>query len=215
MDEFMLINQVKEELCYISSDFLNELQNCKRKKSQRDPNHFAIDTFGGRLKKQFVLPDFHKIMKGYVKSDNSEVLAHEQILAMESERFAVPEVLFHPNDIGIDQAGIVESTWQSLQSLSQLDMGLAASNIVLTGGNINLPNLSQRFETEIRPDVPDMFAMKIYAPTQPEFYAYRGAHHFVTKELKNGTLSSSHMVSKSEYQEFGHFYCNRQFNDSW
>eukprot|EP01035_Chromulina_nebulosa_P038115 gene38115-51475_t len=36
---------------------------------------------------------------------------------METERFAVPELLFQPSDIGINQAGIVEATWQSLQKL--------------------------------------------------------------------------------------------------
>lgn len=36
---------------------------------------------------------------------------------MDTERFAVPELLFQPSDIGINQAGIVEATWQSLQKL--------------------------------------------------------------------------------------------------
>ena len=36
---------------------------------------------------------------------------------METERFCVPELLFRPSDIGIDQAGVAEAAWQSLQSL--------------------------------------------------------------------------------------------------
>jgi hypothetical protein len=36
---------------------------------------------------------------------------------METERFAVPEVLFNPIDIGLDEAGVAEATWQSLRSL--------------------------------------------------------------------------------------------------
>jgi len=38
---------------------------------------------------------------------------------MEIERFSVPEVLFHPPDIGLDMAGIAEATWQSLSQLDQ------------------------------------------------------------------------------------------------
>ena len=40
-----------------------------------------------------------------------------KVLTMDTERFAVPELLFQPSDIGINQAGIVEATWQSLQKL--------------------------------------------------------------------------------------------------
>ena len=41
----------------------------------------------------FVLPDFQKIMKGYIKSPDSLTLENEQILTLETERFSVPEVL--------------------------------------------------------------------------------------------------------------------------
>lgn len=39
---------------------------------------------------------------------------------MESERFTVPELLFHPSDIGMDQAGVAEATSQSLDLLSKV-----------------------------------------------------------------------------------------------
>lgn len=44
----------------------------------------------------------------------------EQVLAMETERFCVPELLFNPGDIGIDQAGVAETASQSLQALNQV-----------------------------------------------------------------------------------------------
>jgi actin-related protein 6 len=78
------------------------------------------DIFGGKLKKSFVLPDFHHIMKGYVKADDEPVMKEEQLLVMETERFAVPELLFSPIDIGLNQAGIPEATWQSLSSLQDV-----------------------------------------------------------------------------------------------
>lgn len=39
---------------------------------------------------------------------------------METERFCVPELLFNPGDIGIDQAGVAETASQSLQALNQV-----------------------------------------------------------------------------------------------
>ena len=40
-------------------------------------------------------------------------------------------------------------------------MGLAASNIVLTGGNVKFPNFEERFLSEIRPLIPDVFPIKV------------------------------------------------------
>lgn len=39
---------------------------------------------------------------------------------METERFTVPELLFHPSDVGIEQAGIAESISQCIQSLTMV-----------------------------------------------------------------------------------------------
>jgi hypothetical protein len=58
---------VKENLCYISLDFLGELTASKvvrgkekhraRGQEKREP----LDWMGGKLKKSFVLPDFSKV----------------------------------------------------------------------------------------------------------------------------------------------------------
>jgi hypothetical protein len=39
---------------------------------------------------------------------------------METERFSVPELLFQPTDIGLQQAGLSESCWQALQFLHEV-----------------------------------------------------------------------------------------------
>lgn len=41
----------------------------------------------------------------------------EQILRLVNERFAVPEMLFHPADIGIQEKGIPEAIVDSVESL--------------------------------------------------------------------------------------------------
>lgn len=43
----------------------------------------------------------------------------EQILRLVNERFAVPETLFHPSDIGIQEMGIPEAIVDSVQSLPE------------------------------------------------------------------------------------------------
>ena len=39
---------------------------------------------------------------------------------MESERFTLPEVLFHPSDIGINQMGVVEATGEAIKCLREV-----------------------------------------------------------------------------------------------
>ncbi len=39
---------------------------------------------------------------------------------METERLCVPELLFFPTDIGLNQAGVAEATWQSLRSFDKV-----------------------------------------------------------------------------------------------
>lgn len=252
MDEFLLINQVKEELSYISKDFLTELQSAKQSAAQRRSRPL-LDTNGQLLKKFFVLPDFHHVMKGYVKEDqmtsSSSISsstssgsssgknksninsgsskgdsssqhqqqqqhtgnAGDQVLSLDIERFTVPEVLFRPSDIGIDQAGIAEATWQSLSSLNQVEMGLAAQKILLVGGNMKIPNMKERFQTELRSFVPDIFSMEVILPENPQFYSWHGGAHYVGDLRAQGRLEEL-AVSRQEYLEKGQHYCNDKLN---
>jgi actin-related protein 6 len=117
MDEFKLMDQVKEDLCYVSTDFMNEFKQSKLLRSQ------AKDYNGSKLKKYFVLPDFHTVMKGFVKPDDEAMRPNdEQLLTMETERFSIPEVLFHPSDIGLHMAGIPEACQQSMQRLQPVSL---------------------------------------------------------------------------------------------
>lgn len=43
----------------------------------------------------------------------------EQILRLTNERFAVPEILFNPSDIGIQEMGIPEAIVYSIQNLPE------------------------------------------------------------------------------------------------
>ena len=47
---------------------------------------------------------------------------------METERFCVPELLFNPADIGIDQGGIAETIAQSLKCLDMVRDWLSSTD---------------------------------------------------------------------------------------
>lgn len=43
----------------------------------------------------------------------------EQILRLNNERFAVPEMLFHPSDIGIQEMGVPEGLVNSINKMPE------------------------------------------------------------------------------------------------
>lgn len=51
--------------------------------------------------------------------DMSEPNEDEQVLTMNNERFTVPEILFNPSDIGMDQAGIPEAIVDAISSCDE------------------------------------------------------------------------------------------------
>ena len=60
---------------------MNELQAARvtTRGSKGQPARTVLDCAGEKLKKQFVLPDFHDVMKGYVKPDDEPQDAKEQV----------------------------------------------------------------------------------------------------------------------------------------
>jgi actin-related protein 6 len=62
-----------------------------------------------------VLPDFINSTTGHIRQKTAaNHPSDQQILIMNNERFMIPEVLMHPSDIGLDQAGIPEAITQSV-----------------------------------------------------------------------------------------------------
>lgn len=62
---------------------------------------------------------------------------------------------------GMDCAGIAEASWQSLNSLKPIEIGLASSNVILTGGNVKFHQFKERFYNELRPFIPDLCDLNV------------------------------------------------------
>ena len=78
---------MKEDLCYVSKNFQQELLKSKRRVGSGP----VTDPFGGNLKKHFALPDYKKILKGFVMSDYDEIGSEDQVL----RRILRNDILFH------------------------------------------------------------------------------------------------------------------------
>jgi len=83
---------------------------------------------------------------------------------MNNERFTVPELLFHPSDIGIPQMGIVEAAIASISSCPEETQPHLFANILVTGGCAFLPGFRERLLQDIRSNAPDDVDVKVYLP---------------------------------------------------
>ena len=112
-----------------------------------------------------------------------------QALPFSVERFAIPEVLFRPADIGIQQLGIAEAIVQSIEACDAIYRPALYQNIVLTGGNVNIVHMKERLEKELRSLAPANVTVRVYLPEEPDVYAWEGARELVhDNELKGSNI---------------------------
>lgn len=157
MDETYVINQVKEDCCFVSQDFFKDME---RAKCKLEKNIIAKD---------YVLPDYTTLRRGYLKDPGSS--NEQQTLRLTNERFAIPEILFHPSDIGIRQMGIPEAVIDSIKACDEETWPHFLSNIVLTGGNAKFPGFKDRIYKEIRSLAPTEYAVNVYLPQKYFIYS--------------------------------------------
>lgn len=119
----------------------------------------AQDQMANPYLKEFVLPDYKTISKGFVRDpepqlpealmSEKELREQVQFVRVGSERFAVPEVLFSPSDIGINQAGIPEVISQTVKRCPPIFQKDLFANVILGGGNSLIPGFRERVEHEL------------------------------------------------------------------
>uniref|UniRef100_F6TKA5 Actin-related protein 6 n=1 Tax=Ciona intestinalis TaxID=7719 RepID=F6TKA5_CIOIN len=200
MDETYVMNQVKEDACYVSMNFNDDMKTCKLKGKDNT------------VLRDYVLPDYTQIKRGYIKilqkPDSVSTKSQEQMIRLTVERFGVPEILFHPWDVGIPQMGLAEAIMHSVSKCPQDTQPHMLRNIVLTGGSCKFPNFKERLEREIRCLAPDHLDIYVTLPHNPITYSCEGGLHWSkTNEIRE------HWLTLEEYQEGGQAACARQFYD--
>eukprot|EP00877_Chromochloris_zofingiensis_P007352 jgi/Chrzof1/2870/Cz12g02080.t1 len=215
MEEAVLMENVKEALCWVSQDPKYDLKLAAQGK--RSPHI-----------REYVLPDGVHNLRGYVRTttttdaaaavaadkaaDGASAVgeddaagaqngsrsarsreqagqapgsasapaasAQDQVLTLNNELFMVPEALFRPSDIGLQQAGIHEAVAQAVAGCHPALAPMLFSHIILTGGCSQLPGFAERFRAELRPLVPDDYELGVVMPQEPALYAWQGASAF-------------------------------------
>ncbi|XP_060815451.1 actin-related protein 6 [Bombus pascuorum] len=193
MDETYVINQVKEDSCFVSSEFFKDMETAKNK-LENNP-----------IVKDYVLPDYTTLRRGFLK--NPEPPNEQQTLRLSNERFAIPEILFFPSDVGIRQMGIPEAIMDCLKACDEETWPHLLSNIILTGGNAKFSGFRERIYKEVRSLAPAEYTINVHLPENPITYAWHGG-----KTLSKDPIFSSLLVTREDYEEEGQNLCFERFD---
>ncbi|XP_066994944.1 actin-related protein 6 [Anabrus simplex] len=198
MDETYVMNQAKEDACFVSQNFYQDMEVAKKRGAE---NTIARD---------YVLPDYTTIRRGYVRDPNANSegdIGEQQLLRLNNERFAVPELLFNPSDVGISQMGIPEAIANSISVCPPETHPHLYNNILLVGGCTQFRGFRERVESEVRTLAPDEFDVRVTLPSNPVTYAWHGGCSLTKdKEFK------SMFITREEYEEEGHTACSEKFD---
>ncbi|KAK3847701.1 MAG: actin family [Linnemannia gamsii] len=145
--------------------------------------------------------------------DMSEASEDEQVLTMNNERFTVPEILFNPSDIGMNQAGIPEAIVDAISSCDEEIRGMLYANVVLIGGNAKLPGFRKRVANELRELAPSEYDVRVGIDKDPFGYAWKGAKRLATMD-EFASEFKNRLVTRAEYLETGSALCESRFRSA-
>ncbi|XP_037775751.1 actin-related protein 6-like [Penaeus monodon] len=198
MDETYVINQVKEDACYVAYDF-NESMKIARKSKE-------LNT----ILRDYVLPDFTTIKRGYVRTreeSTGKATAGEQLIRLNNERFTIPELLFTPSDVGIQEMGISEAIVHSINKCPEETRPHLFRNILLTGGNCNFEGFKDRVLKDVRSMSPTEFEVNVTLAKGPTTYSWRGG-----AAISRSAHFPEMLVTKREWEEDGFTVCQERFS---
>ncbi|KAL6778581.1 hypothetical protein ACKKBF_B15355 [Auxenochlorella protothecoides x Auxenochlorella symbiontica] len=184
MEETYLMELIKEQLCFVSQDPQTDLAASRGKAS--------------RHRRVYVLPDGVSDKLGHMLDEaggETMPIQKDTALVVNSERFMVPEAIFHPSGIGLEQAGLAETIAAAVQAAHPTLHGLLYSNVLLTGGTTTCPGFKERLESELRPLVPDDYQLGVFLADDPLTCAWKGAALAAADPA-----SSARFITRAQYQ---------------
>ncbi len=109
LEETYVMNACKEDSCFVSLDLNEDLKIASEDAKVRVKKNAESSSAQFRTARDYVLPDFTQLRRGFLKSaeETGRPAEGEQTIRLNNERFMVPELLFHPSDVGILQVCLI------------------------------------------------------------------------------------------------------------
>lgn len=156
IDEPHIVSQMKEDVCFVSSNFARDLEHTWKggvgDQGRPDLDHSIVV--------DYVLPDYERYTRGFMRPHNKPThqpssalldpsLPKEESFPLANERFVVPELLFSPSDVGYPESGIPGTAMQCVAGMTPALQQGFLGNVVLVGGNVLMPGLLERVQSRL------------------------------------------------------------------
>jgi len=145
--------------------------------------------------------DFNEEMaKAEASSDMEKQyeLPDGNVITIGNERFRCPEVLFQPNVIGMESAGVHRLTFDSIMKCDVDIRRDLYKNIVMSGGTTMFEGIPERLEKEMKALAPQGMDIKVIAPPERKYSVWIGG-----SILASLSTFEEMWVTKEEYDESG------------
>jgi len=120
------------------------------------------------------------------------------VITIGNERFRCPEALFQPSFIGLEQLGIHEAAFQTIQDCDIDIRTDLYENVVISGGTTMFEGLQERLQGEIQAKAPSTVTVEVEAAEERKYSVWVGG-----SILSSLSTFQQMWITREEYDESG------------
>uniref|UniRef100_A0AC35TQ23 Actin-related protein 6 n=1 Tax=Rhabditophanes sp. KR3021 TaxID=114890 RepID=A0AC35TQ23_9BILA len=198
-EEKYIMDDVKIKCCYVPQNFLKDLAICELKTKEN------------LIRRTYVMPDFVDNLHGIILLPNQPKppsYSNNQTITLNNERFSIPELLFNPSDIEVNQKGIADALADCLNQMKLPYQSALFGNINVVGGCALFEGFEERLKNDVRSQCDPNIKMDIHIPENAITEAWCCGQ-------RNGDKLSEKVVTKAFYDDQGSDRVDKCMKQFW